>query len=135
MNLKTYVCHKRVRAAKIQDIQYGTTSAVLLLEIPGQTEPARKPVAAEWMSKHRPSREGYFVQYLDGDTGEVSYESYSPAKAFEEGYTEAKDFEGVWQAQGQRASAPSSFPARDDTSRRPDPAHGAPKPAGHNPVG
>lgn len=33
------------------------------------------------MAKHKPVAGGYFVVYEDG------YESFSPAKAFEEGYT------------------------------------------------
>jgi hypothetical protein len=38
-------------------------------------------VSAEYLAKHKPEVGGYFVVYTDG------YESYSPAKAFEEGYT------------------------------------------------
>lgn len=38
-------------------------------------------VSAEFMAKHKPEVGGYFVHYADG------YESFSPAKAFEEGYT------------------------------------------------
>lgn len=38
-------------------------------------------VSAEYMAKHKPVVGGYFVVYEDG------YESFSPAKAFEEGYT------------------------------------------------
>jgi hypothetical protein len=34
-----------------------------------------------YMDKHKPEVGGYFVQYDDG------YKSFSPAKAFEEGYT------------------------------------------------
>jgi len=34
-----------------------------------------------FLSKHKPEVGGYFVQYADG------YKSFSPAKAFEEGYT------------------------------------------------
>jgi hypothetical protein len=38
-------------------------------------------VDQEYMAKHKPEVGGYFVQYDDG------YKSFSPAKAFEEGYT------------------------------------------------
>jgi hypothetical protein len=38
-------------------------------------------VSAEYLTKHKPQVGGYFVVYADG------YESYSPAQAFEEGYT------------------------------------------------
>lgn len=45
-------------------------------------EPGYAPfrVSAEYMRRHRPQPGGYFVVYADG------YQSYSPAKAFEEGY-------------------------------------------------
>jgi hypothetical protein len=38
-------------------------------------------VDAAYLVKHKPEPGGYFVQYADG------YKSFSPAKAFEEGYT------------------------------------------------
>jgi hypothetical protein len=38
-------------------------------------------VSAEYLAKHKPEIGGYFVVYDDG------YKSFSPAKAFEEGYT------------------------------------------------
>jgi hypothetical protein len=38
-------------------------------------------VSGEFLSKHKPQVGGYFVVYADG------YESFSPAQAFEEGYT------------------------------------------------
>lgn len=37
-------------------------------------------VSAEYMEKHNPQTGGYYVVYKDG------YESFSPSKAFEEGY-------------------------------------------------
>lgn len=42
---------------------------------------AEFPVSREYMMKHNPQPGGYYVVYDDG------YKSYSPAKAFEEGYT------------------------------------------------
>lgn len=39
------------------------------------------PVDAAWYRKHDPEAGGYYVVYEDG------YKSYSPAKAFEDGYT------------------------------------------------
>jgi hypothetical protein len=39
------------------------------------------PVNAEYLQKHKPRVGGYYVRYADG------YESFSPAQAFEEGYT------------------------------------------------
>lgn len=41
-------------------------------------------VDGSFMAKHKPQAGGYFVVYTDG------YQSYSPAKAFEEGYTRAE---------------------------------------------
>jgi hypothetical protein len=38
-------------------------------------------VSGEYMQKHKPEPGGYYVVYDDG------YKSFSPAKAFEEGYT------------------------------------------------
>ena len=38
-------------------------------------------VSKEYMDKHKPEVSGYYVVYKDG------YKSFSPAKAFEEGYT------------------------------------------------
>ena len=38
-------------------------------------------VTAAFLAKHKPEVGGYWVQYADG------YESFSPAAAFEEGYT------------------------------------------------
>ncbi len=54
----------------------------LLFEDPGhhETTPIVN-VSQEWLDKHKPEIGGYFVVYEDG------YQSYSPAKAFEEGYT------------------------------------------------
>jgi hypothetical protein len=38
-------------------------------------------VDADYVAKHKPHAGGYYVQYADG------YTSFSPAQAFEEGYT------------------------------------------------
>lgn len=81
--LQTYQCHKEVRAAKIVNIQsfMGTHAelgrTVLHLQGGGFIT---KPL--EWYKKHLPACGGYYVEYGDG------YASYSPAKAFEEGYFE-----------------------------------------------
>ena len=42
------------------------------------------PVDEAYMQKHQPEVGGYYVVYKDG------YKSYSPAKAFEEGYTRTR---------------------------------------------
>lgn len=75
-----YVCHKKVRAAKIIHIEYTPSGARLFIEMPGQPSD-QVYVLADWMDKHRPKAGGYIVVYENG------YESYSPAAAFETGYT------------------------------------------------
>lgn len=83
MELPEYVCHKRVRAAKIVAVEYdfgddgGLRSATL------RFADGSKDVEKEWILKHAPRAGGYFVEYEDG------YQSFSPAKAFELGYTRA----------------------------------------------
>ncbi|MBJ7436971.1 MAG: hypothetical protein JHC54_15065 [Acinetobacter sp.] len=82
-HLPLYACHKRVNAAKITNIhspEAGVggnvpTTLVFAGELPSVV------VTPEWVAKHQPKIGGYFVAYKDG------YESYSPAEAFEEGYT------------------------------------------------
>jgi hypothetical protein len=81
MALKTYVCHKTVRAMQIAEIHPGRADK----RGPGST--LRSPdgeefsVSDKWTQKHNPQEGGYFVLYADG------YESYSPRDAFESGYT------------------------------------------------
>jgi hypothetical protein len=64
---------ERCRWERSEHIQPG--SAVLI------SDHGPVPVTLEYMSKHKPEAGGYFVIYGDG------YESFSPARAFEEGYT------------------------------------------------
>ena len=81
VELPAYKSHKTVRAAKITgfrqngnpdmpDLLLGEIGAVVAL-------------LPDWHEKHKPQVGGYYVLYEDG------YTSYSPAKAFEEGYTRA----------------------------------------------
>lgn len=78
--LPRYRCHKEVKAAKILEvyIRDGDGGASLWF-----TNPKYDPVEVDhlFMAKHNPSRGGYYVVYGDG------YASWSPGKAFEEGYT------------------------------------------------
>jgi hypothetical protein len=71
--LPQYQCHKKVRAAKIAAIDFGER---LDLMPHGIVE-----VGAQWINEKRAHAGGYYVIYEDG------FASYSPAKAFEEGYT------------------------------------------------
>lgn len=83
-----YQSHKTVQAVKIKGLEYTyTTTPSYHRELDGATitpeehglQPFHVPLA--YLLKHRPQVEGYYVLYPDG------YESYSPAKAFEDGYT------------------------------------------------
>lgn len=74
-----YVCHKTVWALKIKSVE---RDAVTILHFEDPSYAART-VSYDYDVKHKPEPGGYFVVYADG------YESFSPAKAFEEGYTRA----------------------------------------------
>ena len=76
--LPQYQSHKKVRAAKITAIKGdGHDDPVLVLEgVEGSVIPD-----ASFFGKHEPEVGGYYVVYEDG------YQSYSPAEAFENGYT------------------------------------------------
>lgn len=79
-----YQCHKKVCALKIKEI-YGDRNSIEDSEIfhfiPEQSGFAHVKLPPEYMKKHKPKAGGYYVVYED------SYQSYSPAKAFENGYT------------------------------------------------
>ncbi len=78
-----YKCHKTVRGFKIEDIfcekewDGGPNHPPVILE----GDAHRVTVDQEYMEKHNPHVGGYYVRYEDG------YESFSPADAFESGYT------------------------------------------------
>lgn len=76
-----YTCYKEVEAFKINRIyEIGETEGnpdnVAL--VAGEMEVL---VSEAYMNKHKPQVSGYYVKYPDG------YESWSPAEAFEGGYT------------------------------------------------
>ena len=75
--LPQWKCHKVVRASKIVAITNAGNGACDL----GLEHLSVLRVSKAFMDKHKPERGGYYVRYADG------YESYSPAQAFEEGYT------------------------------------------------
>ena len=79
--MKKYRSHKVVEAAKIYFICCAKAApnhflcfGELLIE-----------VSPEYMKKHQPTIGGYYVRYADG------YESFSPAEAFESGYTAVEE--------------------------------------------
>jgi hypothetical protein len=90
VSLPEYVCHKVVRAAKIVAVGIGPdpgpeaapgTRRGVRLALEGA---AHVDVSQQWMQNKFAQPGGYFVQYEDG------YSSFSPAKAFEEGYVKAE---------------------------------------------
>lgn len=72
-----YRCHKEVWALKIKAVE---RDAITLLHF---EEPGYAPIQVSYAfdTKHRPEAGGYYVVYKDG------YASFSPAEAFEDGYT------------------------------------------------
>lgn len=81
-----YKCHKEVWALKIAGLRpYEPDSADEYdgsqLVQPAEPGYGEFRVSAEFVKQHKPVVGGYFMVYADG------YKSYSPAKAFEEGYS------------------------------------------------
>lgn len=78
IQMPRYKCHKEVWALQIDYINGG---AELCFK---DRRYADMYVGPAWVDKFNPQPGGYLVVYADG------YRSYSPAKAFEEGYTLVK---------------------------------------------
>ena len=77
-----YKCHKVVAAVKIKYLkidEYAKNDGAMVVPTDGSLEDF--PVSQEFINKHKPKAGGYYVVYEDG------YQSYSPADAFESGYT------------------------------------------------
>lgn len=81
--LPRYQCHKQVHALKIAGIQPVVGGSAIITPAEGSYAPFT--VDADYVSKHKPQQGGFYVVYDDG------YKSYSPAQAFEEGYTRIVD--------------------------------------------
>jgi hypothetical protein len=77
IEMPKYRCHKTVWALKIKEIAVRDGKIAI---VPEDTRYDAFPVEDSYIQKHKPEAGGYFVQYADG------YKSYSPARAFEEGY-------------------------------------------------
>lgn len=79
-----YKCHKEVWALKIAEIQDPTQpdceSDGSRIIVPADQGYAPFQVDHDYMRRNKPVVGGYYVVYDDG------YKSFSPAKAFEEGY-------------------------------------------------
>ena len=74
-----YKCHKEVWALKIIRVDESADRSGVLYFYEDGFDSIH--VTAEYMVKHNPQRDGYYVVYEDG------YKSFSPADAFEKGYT------------------------------------------------
>lgn len=75
-----YKCHKVVHALKILNCGWtGNESDEYIIQ-PEDEGYAEFRVSKEYVEKHKPQPGGYYVVYEDG------YKSFSPAKAFEQGY-------------------------------------------------
>ena len=83
--LPKYRCHKEVWALKIADVidptEPGNESDGTRIIVPENSRYAPFRVERDFIRKHNPQAGGYYVQYQDG------YTSFSPAQAFEEGYS------------------------------------------------
>jgi hypothetical protein len=74
--LPLYRSHKEVWAIKIERIKFEADGGAYL-----EGQGAAVKVDNAYMSKHNPQVGGYYVLYKGG------YESWSPADAFEDGYS------------------------------------------------
>lgn len=94
--MRRWKSHKVVEAGKIDAIEaiYGSGWFLRLDTVEGWLSGGVK-VDGDYMSKHNPRVGGYYVRYADG------YESFSPAEAFESGYTpldaDKDDEQGRWE--------------------------------------
>lgn len=94
-SLPLYQCHKQVRAIKIKEVLKHAHPDPKADDAAFESSPAFQgahlipiderllPIAVDedWYRKHSPQSGGYYVVYEDG------YTSYSPAAAFESGYS------------------------------------------------
>lgn len=76
-----YQSHKKVWAFKIAEISEARTADGRAMITPAEKGYTPFEVSGDYMRKHEPKVGGYYVVYDDG------YKSWSPAQAFEEGYT------------------------------------------------
>jgi len=81
LDIPKWKSHKIVGAAKIKQIIDGSSGETTLICHDPERQIYSFVVDQRYMAKHMPEVGGYYVVYQDG------YQSFSPAKAFEEGYT------------------------------------------------
>jgi hypothetical protein len=80
VEMPKYRCHKVVHALKISEIKEETSMTFAMIT-PADEGYAPFRVDSNYLYRHKPKVGGYYVVYADG------YKSFSPAEAFEEGYT------------------------------------------------
>lgn len=121
-NLPAYICHKKVRAARILEVVLDNVDpplmGTLLLEIPGQPIYQHR-IAAGWIERHQAEIGGYFLQYEDG------YTTYCHGNSFESAYSQLVEPKPVALPEiealaGQTWNAPPVHPARRATLGLPD---------------
>lgn len=103
-----YKSHKTVWALKIATVELHAANGHILYPEDKRYAPFRVP--DDYIQKHNPQPGGYYVLYEDG------YKSFSPAKAFEEGYTAVK-VEAITQAEGAIRSLEAQIKAIDYRDR------------------
>lgn len=92
-DLPLYKCHKLVRAAKIYAIEFDAAGdAAIAIRMPQSLVVRVNGYRARFCGGQaydpHSADLGYYVVYEDG------YESWSPSKAFEEGYTRVEESAG-----------------------------------------
>ena len=75
-----YRSHKIVRALKIAEVHHDSNNLGAVIFPVEEGFPSFQ-VDKEYVMKHDPKADGYYIIYDDG------YKSWSPAEAFEAGYT------------------------------------------------
>jgi len=78
MEKPKYVCHKEVHALEIDQIVRLRCGTGIIHPVDKSYAPFE--VSADYMKKHNPQDNGYYVVYKGG------YASWSPKEAFENGY-------------------------------------------------
>jgi hypothetical protein len=79
MEMPKYICHKQVWALKIKDLFVRDDCSSFFYPEDKRYSPIN--LTDEYVEKHHPEEGGYYIVYKGG------YKSYSPANAFEDGYS------------------------------------------------
>lgn len=85
MNLPVYQCHKKVGAAKIEDVHFSINGKEARLVLGGSIPNIFVTVNEAWLERNpEVSAGGFYVDYIENVE---PYTAYSPADPFEKGYT------------------------------------------------